>query len=174
MNDTKKVSFLDLQLKKIWPKVYRFIYQWVQNREEAEDLTQETMRRIYPKLSAGEVESEKFEAYAITSARNTMREEWRRRMRRPREVSVEEMRGKGWEPAFSENEGMEDAMLVKHALNALKDDHKEILSLRIIEGYSCQETAIKMKRSSGAVRALQLRAVQALKKELEKGGYFNE
>ncbi len=39
--------------REIWPRLYRYIYYRVQNREEAEELTQETFKRVQPKLAIG-------------------------------------------------------------------------------------------------------------------------
>ena len=60
------------------------------------------------------------------------------------------------------------------ALSQLNPDYRKVLTYRIIEGWLVKEVAEKMKRSPGAIRSLQFRALQALKEILEKGGYFHE
>ena len=162
-------------VQELWPQVYKFIYYKVQNREEAEEFTQETFRRVFQKVEAGDVEADKVKAYIMRAANNLLLEVWRQRARRPASSSVEELSEQGWEPREPQTAiNWEDKMLVKEALNQLSSDHYQVLLLRIIQGYSLEETAKKMKRSPGAIKSLQFRAVQSLKEALEKGGYFYE
>jgi len=162
-------------VQQLWPQIYGFVYYKVQNREEAEEFTQETFRRVFQKVESGEVEEGKVKAYVMRAAHNLLLDVWRQRARRPASSSVEELKEQGWEP--SEPQGainLEDKMMVEKALQQLSSEHYQVLLLRIIQGWSVAETAKKMKRSPGAIKSLQFRAVQALKEALEKGGYFDD
>lgn len=163
---------LEQQFKEIHPVIYRFLYYKVQNREEAEELTQETLQRILPKLEAGEVDAHKLVAYGRTVARNLLIDTWRRRGRQPHTSSLEELQEKGWDYPEQAAE-VEDTLMVQQAMEQLNEEHRLVLTYRIVEGYAVDEVAKKMKRSPGAVRSLQFRAVKALKDALEKGGYFH-
>jgi DNA-directed RNA polymerase specialized sigma24 family protein len=90
----------NLQTEAIWSRLYRYIYYKVQNREEAEELTQETFERVQPKILSGEVQDDKIEAYYFISAKNLIAEVWRKRARQPLTVSMDELAGQGWEPAL--------------------------------------------------------------------------
>lgn len=57
----------------------------------------------------------------------------------------------------------ESAVRVAEALSRLPEDYQEVLLLRIFEEQSAEEVALRMGRSPGAVRMLQLRALAALK-----------
>lgn len=159
--------------KELWPRIYKFVYYKVQNREEAEELTQETFRRVFPKIESGDVEQGKEKAYLMSAANNVVTEVWRKRARQPAMSSVDELKETGWEPAVPQAD-IEDAMLVRKALAELSPEYQKVLTMRIIEGRPVSEVARKMKRKPGAVRSLQFRAVKALKESLEKGGYFHE
>lgn len=160
--------------KELWPRIYRYFYYRVQNREEAEELTQETFDRVYSKLKQNSMEAEeKLQAYTFVTARNLITDLWRRRGRRPDTVSLQEMQEKGWDPPQQQEE-VEEKMLIEQALGRLNTEHRQVLTLRIIEGWPVKNVAKKMQRSPGAVRSLQFRAVRALKEILEKGGYFDE
>lgn len=157
-----------------WPRVYRFFYFRVQNKEEAEELTQETFQRIFRQTAAGSIrDGEKQEIYLFTTARNLMTDLWRKRGRYPGPLSVEDLQEKGWDPPEREQQEMEDKLMVQEALSKLNPDYRKVLTYRIIEGRPVKEVAKKMKRSPGAVRSLQFRALQSLKEILEKGGYFH-
>lgn len=157
-----------------WPRVYRFFYYRLQNREEAEELTQETFRRVFRQACEGGIrENEKQEIYLFTAARNLMTDLWRKRGRHPHLLSVEELQKKGWDPPGQEQQEVEDRLVVQKAMKELSPDYRKVLTFRIIEGWPVDEVAKKMKRSPGAVRSLQFRALKALKEILEKGGYFH-
>ncbi len=165
----------DPQAAEIWPRLYRYIYYKVQNREEAEELTQETFKRVHPKKIAGVIEEDKIESYYFTTAKNLIAETWRKKVRQPATVSMDQLVGQGWEPSLPEQDmGLEDTLAINKAMQDLSDDYRLVLTLRIIEGWPVGAVAKKMKRSPGAVRSLQFRAIQALKELLDEGGYFLE
>jgi RNA polymerase sigma-70 factor, ECF subfamily len=167
---TKEV--MELRFKEIWPRIYRFFYYKMQNREEAEELTQETFRRVLPQLEAGKVEWDKLMGYTAATARNLLVDTWRSRSRQPITTSLEGLQEKGWDHPQQVTE-VEETLMVQQALRQLNEEHRKVLTYRIIEGWPVDEVANKMKRSPGAVRSLQFRAVKALKDTLEKGGYFH-
>lgn len=168
---TKKETWFSTQ----WPRVYRFFYYRVQNKEEAEELAQETFHRVFRQAETGGIrDNEKQEVYLFATARNLMTDLWRKRGRNPRPLSVEGLQEKGWDPPGWEQQEVEEKLMVQEALSQLNPDYRKVLTYRIIEGWLVKEVAEKMKRSPGAIRSLQFRALQALKEILEKGGYFHE
>ncbi len=170
---TAQQEQLESMIAQLWPKVYRFFYYKLQNREEAEEMTQETFQRVYKRLGNARLEEENMEGYVFTAARNLLTDFWRTKGRRSGTVSVDELQDQGWDLPQHPQE-IESAMMVRQALNQLPLDYRRVLTWRIIEGWKVEEVARKMKRSPGAVRSLQHRAVQLLKEILEKGGYFDE
>ena len=76
-----------------------------------------------------------------------------------------------------EEEQPERLVLVKlsneelyQALSRLPDEQREVVLLRFMEGYDPRTVARIMGKKPGAVRALQFRAIQALKDMFEPGG----
>ncbi len=63
----------------------------------------------------------------------------------------------------------EDAVRLADALSHLPQDYQMVLLLRVFEGLPAEEVAQKMGRSAGAIRMLQMRALTALRAELETG-----
>ena len=68
----------------------------------------------------------------------------------------------------------EEKRAVLHAMNKLSADHATVLQLIYFEELSHADTAFIMRRTVGQIKALVYRARQALKNELEKGGYVYE
>lgn len=62
----------------------------------------------------------------------------------------------------------EAALHVADLLARLPEDYRTVILLRVFEGMSSEEVAERMERSPGAVRMLQLRALTALKAEMEQ------
>lgn len=142
-----------------WPTVYRHIYRLVQNKEEAEDLTQEAYLRVvrkgFPKGGPPHL------GYMIAVAVNLVRDSWRRKAARGVLSPLEEA---ALEVAARTDEAYESS--VQDALSRLPEEYREVIDLRIVQGYSRAETAEKLCKSEDAVRGLQYRALQALREVL--------
>lgn len=157
----------------LWPEIYRFIYYKVQNKEEAEELTQDAFKRVIPKLQEGKVEEGKVRAYTFQTARNLLKDLWRKRVRDPQMMDLDNIReGEAWDR--DRQERLEERMVLEEALALLGEDYQEVINLRIVEGYSVKETALKMGRNPGAIRSLQYRALQSLREILEERGFFHD
>jgi len=143
--------------EKTWPAVYRHIYRLVQNKEEAEDLTQETYLRVVRK---GFSEPPNM-GYLRATATNLVRDSWRRKRAFGALSPLEEA-------ALVATSGGDDGPSsgVRELMARLPDEYREVLELRIIQGYSRSETARKMGRSEDSVRGLQYRALCALREAL--------
>jgi RNA polymerase sigma-70 factor (ECF subfamily) len=55
---------------------------------------------------------------------------------------------------------------ISAALGRLKNEHRDVLMLRLIEGRSVRETAELLGKSEGAVKVLQMRALESLRKKM--------
>jgi RNA polymerase sigma-70 factor (ECF subfamily) len=62
----------------------------------------------------------------------------------------------------------ENAVQLADALSRLPTDYQTVLMLRIFEGLSAEDVAKRMSRTAGAIRMLQLRALTALREEMNR------
>jgi RNA polymerase sigma-70 factor (ECF subfamily) len=62
----------------------------------------------------------------------------------------------------------ESAVRLADALARLPEDYQTVLILRVFEEMPAEEVAQRMQRSAGAVRMLQMRALTALRQEMDK------
>ena len=60
----------------------------------------------------------------------------------------------------------EDAVRLAIAVSGLPDDYQTVLLLRVFEELPAEEVALRMGRTAGAVRMLQMRALEALREKL--------
>ncbi len=146
---------------KTWKDVYGFIYYKVQNKEEAEDITQEAYKKALPYLRKGETDPDKYGSLLKTIALNILRDNWRRSKRQGVQVSLESI--------YSEEMGRSDFAdevirrnWIAEALQKLGSEHKTVIKLRILKGYSVAETAKAMRKSEGNIRIMQYRALLKL------------
>lgn len=163
---------LNLLFENLWPEVYNFIYYKVQNKEEAEELTQDTFMKVYPKLEEGSVDKTKYKAYIYSAAKNMVVSLWRSRNGKPQTVNLDE--DSTFHQLADKKNEVEEKMVVENALNSLPQEAKDVLNWRIVEGYSVKEVADKLGKTEVAVRSIQYRAVKTLKDRLKKGGYFDD
>jgi len=144
--------------RQYWSAIYRFIYGRVQNREEAEDLTQEVCARVLRRRGAAPPTL----AYLRAAALNLIRDRWRRRWSAGVLSPLEE----AWLVADDDADpgGRHlDRLWLRGLLERLPADQRRVLDLRIIQGLSRAETAARIGRSEASVRGLQYRAIQALR-----------
>jgi len=169
---THEINFNEIY-ESLWPQVYKFIYYKVQNTEEAEELTQEVFQKVYRQLKKQNINEEKIKAYTFTAARNIVYDLWRNKGRRPKIVDIGTLNEKGIEVEY-DNQMMESNLVVEEALKNLSEEDREIITLRILEGYSVNEVSEILGMPTGTVKSKQFRALQKLKEKLSKGGYFDE
>ncbi|NPA92685.1 MAG: RNA polymerase sigma factor [Chloroflexi bacterium] len=146
-------------------RLYRFFLAYGVDTDMANDLVNETFIRLWEHLDAYQ-ERDRFEGYLFRIARNLLIDKQRQENRflplddRPRQ----EKRISPEENAIQQ-ENLED---LHKALQKLKPDYRTVLILRFFYDYTPAQVAQVMERSEGAVRVLQHRALQALRKEIAR------
>ncbi len=150
-------------------QVYRFLYVRVGNVQLAEDLTSETFVRALRRIDSFSWQGRDIAAWFITIARNLIMDN-AKSARYRLEVSTADMLDADQRADAAPEEEVltrvRDARLVD-AIKTLKPEQAECLVLRFLQELSLAETAEVLGKSEGAVKQLQLRAVRALRKELE-------
>ena len=149
-----------------WRELYSFIYYKVQNREEAEDITQETYVKAISFLNRNDVNILECKKYLKFIAMNVIRDQWRAKKRQNSSVNIEDVNPE--EMALEDfTDSLTEKNQIEEALSCLTREQQTVIELRIIKGYTVAETAGLMQKKEGAVRVLQLRAVKALARILE-------
>lgn len=156
------------------PKIYRYLFFRVSTVAEAEDLTAEVFLKTweYIQRQSGPEATPiaNFRAFLYRLARNVAIDFYRERARR--EVSMDdEALAQVPEPeekgALEQAARSSDMRQVERALGELKDEYREVVILRYIEGLSTADIARILEKSKGAVRVTLHRALDALREEME-------
>lgn len=142
-----------------YSKIYRFICYRVNSIEDAEDLTSEVCLRVIKSLPE---QKGLFYAWIFRIASNLINDHYRRRSVRsnvePAGDSIEEMIDEG-----NKQDDMLTQKELKRALKMLTEEQQEVVVLKFIEGYETDEIAGMLGKSAGAIRAIQFRALTALR-----------
>ena len=147
------------------PGLLRFLQ--TQGAPEPEDVLGEVFVQLVRNLHGFTGDEASFRAWAFTIARSRLVDAWRAGGRRPSFATgdvVERIDRRQSAPAADGALLERDAALA--ALGALTGDQRTVLLLRVLDQFSVAETAVIMRRSEGAVKVLQNRAVRALRKTL--------
>ena len=148
-----------MDIESYYDKIYKYIYFKVNNKTQAEDLTQETFLRFMKS------ECNEPERYLYTIAGNLCIDEYRR-----------------IKPVFTEDEDItqveeifEDKILEKqvlaNALKVLSDEDREMIVLRFVNEEPIGEIAKLYGISRFALTRKLNKAKNRLKEELERGTY---
>jgi RNA polymerase sigma-70 factor, ECF subfamily len=148
--------------------VFRFIYAHLNERLDAEDLTEEVFLRAWRSIAGYKEQGVPFLAYLFKIARNVMIDFYRRAGRSGGHMSIDEkpFPDLGPDPGETAMVNLEHQE-IRSTLDQLRDDYRTVLILRFLSGLSPEETGDVMGRTPGAVRILQHRALSALRNLLE-------
>src|ERR1051325_6921588 len=149
-------------------RIYRFVYFRVEDQQTAEDITSQVFLKAWENLGRFQIGGTPFLAWLYTIAHNAVIDHYRTRKVT---AALEDVRlsDPGHAEAVENEIDLNAEMkVIKEALQALTDDQQKVLTLRFIEGMSNNEIALHLGKREGAIRALQMRGLQALAKQLEE------
>ncbi|GAA2115150.1 sigma-70 family RNA polymerase sigma factor [Actinomadura alba] len=147
--------------------VYRYVYGRVGVHTLAEDLTSDTFLRALRRIGDFNWQGRDFGAWLVTIARNLIADHFKSSRHRL-EICTAELPDTGRHEESPER-AMLDQMTSRTLLAAIRrlgTEQRECVVLRFLYGLSVAETADIMRKKSGAVKALQHRAVRSLARML--------
>lgn len=144
----------------------RPVHGYLQARgvEDPEAVTQDVFVALYPRMAAlhGGFEGAKTLIFSIAHARAV--DHHRRREKVPVSASYDPEADRRTTASAYDASFPGDGLL--ELLQALPEDYREVLRLRVIADLSIEQTASIMSRTTGAVKQLQRRAIAGLKEQL--------
>jgi len=143
--------------------VFRFVFFRVKNRENAEDLTNEILLKIFENLPKFEKQKNvPFLAWVFRIAKNKITDFWRTR-REIFEIDENKIDKDSTENLQRETENFFDRRRLKIALQKLPENQREAVSLKFFAQLQTAEIAATMRKSPTAVRVLLSRGLKKLK-----------
>jgi RNA polymerase sigma-70 factor (ECF subfamily) len=147
------------------PKMYAYIYRRIGHAATAEDLTGELFLRVVRSLRNDQAWRESFSAWLYRIAHNLVVDHYRRFPAEPDQPVETSMESDSGDPAAAVESRVARERL-RAATRRLTPEQEEVLALRFGEGLTTAETARILNKSTGAVEALQHRALASLRRIL--------
>ncbi|MFH1169299.1 MAG: sigma-70 family RNA polymerase sigma factor [Chloroflexota bacterium] len=144
-------------------RIYRYVYYQVRDRMLAEDLTEEIFVKAWEAIGKFKPEKLAFSAWLYRIAHNHVIDYYR--TRRQHLQLDEEMPDKG----RSLEQELEETLMqqeLSSLLNCLSPQQRQVIILKFIEDMDNRQIAKIMRKSEGAIRVMQMRALTALREKM--------
>jgi RNA polymerase sigma-70 factor, ECF subfamily len=151
--------FVDLY-NRHFDRVYGYVIRRTWSRAEAEDITSEVFEKALANLSRFEWRGVPFVAWLYRIAANALADR-RRQIERDSSDSPPDV------PDGREAEEIERRAMLFQLVDRLPDVQRQVIEMRFVDQRSIREIATALDRSEGAVKQLQLRALENLRKSME-------
>ncbi|HZR55423.1 MAG TPA: sigma-70 family RNA polymerase sigma factor [Terriglobales bacterium] len=146
-------------------RVYAYIARRVQSREEAEDLTSEVFHQALAKLKQFEWRGVPFAAWLFRIAANAIADRWKRVGRESGDPVPDDLEENATTGTHSED--VEQCAVLSQLVESLPADQRRVIIMRFIEQKSIREIAQEIRKTEGAVKQLQFRALGKLRAQME-------
>ena len=154
-------------------KVYRYIWYRVGDQATAEDLAMDVFVRLVEHIGDFRIPPQQqvaaFSAWLFRIAGNLVNDHHRRRVRTDRYLE-----GKQNELSWASSDASDGELRhvatqdqLRKALAQLNDSQRDVLYYRYVADLSSKQTASVMKKTESAIKALQHRALESLRRALD-------
>lgn len=149
--------------------IYRFVVIKVSSKAIAEDLTHEVFLSAFENLDGYSSRGFPFSSWLYQIARNKVIDHYRTQKNNLSIDLVSEEVFKVTDIIEADLNKSLDLEKIKGAMELLSDVEQDVLIMRFIEDIPHKDIAASLNKSEGAIRLIQHRAVNNLKKILENG-----
>jgi RNA polymerase sigma-70 factor (ECF subfamily) len=140
-------------------RVYAYVARRVGNREEAQDVTADVFHQALAGLTRFEWRGLPFVSWLLGIAANVLSDRWQRAATHQEAVN-DDLDQIGIE------EDIEQRAMLYQLVERLPDDQRRVIIRRFVGQKSLREIAMELGRSEGAIKQLQLRALQNLRERI--------
>ncbi len=144
-------------------RVYAYAVRRVRDRAEAEDVTAEVFHQALANLKRFEWRGIPFAAWLFRIAANLISDRWQRS---GREIADDEKIDAA-QVSPAEIEEVERRATLFKLVDTLPAEQKNVVVLRFVEQKSIKEVARQIRKTEGAVKQLQFRALSNLRARME-------
>jgi len=145
--------------------VYAYVARRVGDRAETEDITSEVFHHALANLRRFEWRGIPFAAWLYRIAANLISDRWQRKGREDVADGPEQI--ESMPAGTAEFEEVERRATLFRLVDTLPAEQRRVVVLRFVEQKSIKEVAREIRRTEGAVKQLQFRALSSLRARLE-------
>lgn len=147
--------------------VYRYVFMRLRNKDDAEDIAQETFMKAYQAIGRYQDEGVGMLPYLFTIARNLLINHTKKK--RPETFLPEEMnKHGGGESAAVTAEARERSEAIARALQVLSDSEREVIELKFFGERSYAEIAEILGKREDAIRQHVARSMKKLRETMSE------
>ena len=139
-------------------RVYAFFARRVATREQAQDLTAEVFHQALASLRSFKWQGAPFISWLYGIAANVLSAHWQKLGRDPDQLAED------WEQGG--NDEIERSAMLAQLVEGLPLDQSTVIVQRFVQQKNIREIALALGRSEGAIKQLQLRALENLRKRI--------
>ena len=146
-----------------YPRIYNYAFLQLGDIHAAEDLASEVMLKLLESIGKYRFKGPPFSAWVFRIARNKLIDLHRRRKRRGEVDLTEPLVAMQISPQTLAERALDRGQL-QLALKYLTDEQRQVIVLKFIEGFDNGSVARILGRSEGAIKSLQHRALNSLRR----------
>ena len=146
--------------------------KWARSVADTDDLVQDTLLQTFKRIEAFEPRhAGALQAYLRQAVLNRIRDELRRKGRRPDMTGLDDLQVAGGQSPLEQAIGRESLERYDRALDRLRPEEREAIIARLEMGYSYDEMAEMLGKPTGdAARKVAQRALVRLAEEMRRAG----
>jgi RNA polymerase sigma-70 factor (ECF subfamily) len=148
-------------------RVYCFIARRVRDRATAEDVTSEVFHKALANLPSYEWRGVPFSAWLFRIAANAIADQFKRASRERPAANDSRSADEHADPSSTNLEAIDDHARLFRLVDQLPVVQQRVIRERFVEQRTIREIAARLKKTQGAVKQLQFRALQTLCAQME-------
>ena len=144
-------------------RIYGFVSRRTGDRTAAEDITSQVFEQALSTIRRFEWRGVPLSAWLFRIAANALADHWRDRARHAPDEPPDP-------PDTRELEDIEQRIALFGHIERLPEAQRQVIQMRFVDEKSIREVAAALGRSEGAIKQLQLRALENLRKNMGSRG----
>jgi RNA polymerase sigma-70 factor, ECF subfamily len=149
-------------------RVYAYVVKRVRDRAETEDVTAEVFHQALANLKRFEWRGIPFAAWLFRIAANLITDRWQKSGREVNDdCEIESAQTEPGRITPAEIEAVERRATLFRLVDTLPVEQRRVVVLRFVEEKSIKEVAQEIRKTEGAVKQLQFRALSSLRARME-------
>jgi RNA polymerase sigma-70 factor (ECF subfamily) len=149
------------------PGIYRYAYRLLGDQDLASECMSETFNRFLSALKRNSGPNNYLQAYLYRIAHNWITDHYRSKIPPSLPLDTESRADQAYEPHYALAEKMSNQQL-RDALTLLTPDQRQVIALKYLEDWNNKEIAQTMNKPVGAIKALQHRGLEALRRIMSR------
>lgn len=150
-------------------RVYAFVASRVRDRATAEDVTSEVFHKALANLPKFEWRGVPFVAWLLRIAANAVADQWKRAAREVPSPDDSPEPSANPDLRASELRAVEEGARLFRMVGQLPETQRQVVHQRFVEQRSIREIAERLGKTEGAIKQLQLRALERLRAQMGGG-----